>query len=286
MTDKNARIEFRLNSETKEELKTLANSVDLNLSDYLRNKVEGLVNRSDILMSIAEQYNQDRDDLELFLETDEIDDIGKDDKDQIIYHCKICKAKPILIKFTRKSNKFQSKIDILKLGKSMLKCDEILYLAVNSSSFYDTAFLRCLEFAYKIQVLNIEIIALTRSEYETITRSILIADKVVSKVAEYHISLVGIDIMMLRIACVLYQNNQIRRMNTQYSLKTTLFYIYLNTGEQEALNYYEYKKVKGYKNFKSRAFELYKREYKALYELNNLNRDKFNRILRYLMSTR
>lgn len=283
---KDKRIEFRLNGEIKDELKVLASNVGLNLSDYLRNQVEGLVNRSDILMSIADQYKQDTDNLELFLEFDEIENIGKSDKDEIIYHCKICKPNTILIKFTRKSNKFQSSFDVLKFGKGLLKCGEILYLSADSSSFYDTAFLRCLEFSYKIQVLNIEVIALTRGDYATITRSVLIADKVISKISEYHINLSNLDIMMLRIHCVISQSDQIRRMNTVYSLKTTLFFIYLNSSEEKALKYYEYKKFRGYKNFKSRAFELYKREYKAMYELNNLNRDKFNQILIYLMSTR
>ena len=168
----------------------------------------------------------------------------------------------------------------------MLKCDEILYLAVGSSSFYDTAFLRCLEFAHSIDISIVDVIALTRSEYETITRSVLIADKVISKALEYHISLKGLDIMMLRIHCVISQNAQIRRMNTRFYQKTRLFWIFLHSGEEKAKQFYEWKKTKGYKKFKTRAFDIYKREYKALYELNNLDTDKFRFALQYLISTR
>ena len=48
---------------------------------------------------------------------------------------------------------------------------------------------------------------------------------------------------MLRIACVLYQNNQVRRMNTKYSNKTSLFWVYLKYGEQKARKYYEMRRT-------------------------------------------
>lgn len=286
MSNKESHIQIRIETDLKDKLKVIAKANNLNLSNYLRNSVEQIVNREDVLNAISNGNNAEQEELALFLENDEINDIGKTAKDEIISHCKECKPKTRLIKFTRKSSKFQSSFDVLKFGRGMLKCGEILYLAVNSSSFYDTAFLRCLEFAYSINIKQIEVIALTRSEYETITRSVLIADKVISKALEYHISLKGIDIMMLRIACVMYQNAQIRRMNTIFSLKTWLFWVFLHSNEETAMLYYERRKAEGYKKFKSRPFELYKREYKALYELNNLDRDKFRFALKYLIMNR
>lgn len=264
----------------------IANISGLRLSEYLRNSVSTLVNKKEVLMEIVQDYQELQNTLELFMTETELTMV-ESGKDEIIYHCDKCNDLPIeLVKFTRKSDEFQSKFNVRHFGRALLKCGEVLYLAVGSSSFYDTAFLRCVEYAHKSNISIIEILALTRSEYETITRSVLIADKVISKVSDYHISLKGIDIMMLRIACVLYQNNQIRRMNTQYSFKTSLFWVYLNFGENKAIKYYQLKKSLKYKNFNDRSFEIYKREYKALYELNNLNKEKFRYILIYLMGTR
>jgi hypothetical protein len=284
--NKEERIYFRIDKDIKEELKELSSNANFTLSEYLRNQITSLVNRKDIIESLVEQYQEQELKLDMFIEESEIDNIGSNDKDEIIYHCSECKIKTNKLKFTRKSNKFQSSFDVLKFGKGLLNCGEVLYLAVGSSSFYDTAFLRAIEYSFKERINLIEVIALTRSNYETITRSVLIADKVISKTSEYHISLQGIDIMMLRIYCVISQSEQIRRMNTTHSLKTNLFNLYLNCGEEKALWYYENRKLKGYKNFNDRAFELYKREYKALYELNNLDQNKFNQILKYLINTR
>lgn len=281
-----SRIEFRIDTDIKNELIDTANQCGLNLSDYLRNSVSTLVNKKEVLLSIVQDYQDLENQIELFMEETEIETLSNE-KDEIIYHCDNCKDLAILLlKFTRKSNVYQSDFNTKKFGKALLKCGEILYLAVGSSSFYDTAMLRAIEYAYTNKIGAIEILAITRSEYETMTRSVLIADKIISKIADYHISLVGLDIMMLRIACVLYQNNQIRRMNTVYSFKTSLFWIYLNFSEEKAEKYYQLKKDRDYKNFKDRSFEIYKREYKAMYELNNLNRDKFRYVLIYLMNSR
>lgn len=283
---KKSKIEFRIETDLKDQIMELANQSGLYLSDYLRNSISSLVNRKDVLLEIVDDYQQLQDNIELFMNETEIKTV-ESDKDEIVYHCKRCQPLAFLVmKFTRKSDKFQSKFNVGKFGRGLLKCGEVLYLAVGSSSFYDTAFLRAIEYANKSNIAIIEILALTRSEYETITRSVLIADKVASKISEYHISLKGLDIMMLRIHCVISQNDQIRRMNTTYSNKTSLFWVFLNFGEEKAKTYYQLFKNRGYDKFIERSFEVYKREYKALYELNNLDKDKFRFALSYLMESK
>lgn len=284
MSNKKEVIQFRLGSDLKKELDYIADKVGLNVSEYLRNEIGKLVNRKDKLIKIVEEYETLHNDVEMFLDEDTETEIkSSKSKDEIIYHCDNCRSGVHTLKYTRKSDKFQSHFNIKKFGRSMLNCGEMLYLSVGSSSFYDTSFIRAIIYSSKLGIKEIEVLALTRSEYETITRSIIIADRVVKQLIAHHISLKNMDIMMLRIACVMYQNNQVRRMNTQYSLKTRLFWIALNHGIDKAEWFYNYHKEKGYKKFNDRSFQTYNREYEALYELNNLNKDKFRFHLIYLL---
>lgn len=284
-------IKFRIEGKTKVEVFEIAEKLNMTVSQYMRNTTHQLVNRKDEIEALKKIYDLQEEKMNLFIvDEEELADMGNLVQDQIIYHCDYCKDRTdLIVKFTRKSNKYQSKFDIIKFGKTMLKCGELLYFAIGSSSFYDVAFIRCIEFTNENQYEVIEVIALTRSEYNTITRSTMIVDKVLQKLSDYNIQLKGLDVMMLRINVVIAQGEQIRRMNSKYSLKTDLFLEYLTNGENKAKEFYEFYKTKSadnkkvYKNFKDRAFELYKREYRALYELNNLNKEKFQFALNYLI---
>lgn len=278
-------VPIRVTVAFKEELTKLSN-LGVNVSNETRKYLETLVNRVDDITSTIDLLEELDNSVQMFLEYEDNEEITSSKAvDEIIYHCSDCKDKVVLVKSTRKSDKFQSKFNVKKFGKKFLKCGECLYLSVGSSSFYDIAFLRCIEFTKSIGVIRIEVLALTRSHYETITRSVLIADKVIQALIDNHISLVGMDIMMLRISSVMYEQAQVRRMNTQYSLKTKLFHIMLNDTMDKAKEFYEYHRdIKKYSNFKKRVFETYKREYRALYELNNLDKDKFEFHLQYLLA--
>lgn len=285
MSNKTKYQQTRLSNELKQELDDLVSKTGINLSEVIRNHLSSLVNRKDQLIEIVNDYETLENNVEMFLdETEETDIKTKKSKDELIYHCGNCRNNVHLLKYTRKSDKFQSHFNVRKFGRDMLTCGEMLYLSVGSSSFYDTSFIRSIDFSQSIGVSEIEVLALTRSQYETITRSVVIADKTVNKLIDSHISLKGLDIMMFRIACVMFQDNQVRRMNTKYSLKTRLFWIALNHGLDKAEWFFNFHKERGYKNFNDRSFNTYEREYKALYELNNLNKAKFRFHLIFLLA--
>ncbi len=285
MSNKVKYQQTRLSNELKQELDDLVSKTGINLSEIVRNRLQSLINRKDELIEIVEEYETLENTVEMFLDEETEDNIKtKKSKDELIYHCGNCRNNVHLLKYTRKSDKFQSHFDIHKFGRSMLNCGEMLYLSVGSSSFYDTSFMRTIEFANSIGITTIEVLALTRSQYETITRSVTIADRTINLLIDYHISLKFMDIMMLRISCVLYQDNQVRRMNTKYSLKTRLFWIALNHGLDKAEWFYNFHKERKYDKFNEREFRTYEREYRALYELNNLNKDKFRFHLMFLLS--
>ncbi len=285
MSNKVKYQQTRLSNELKQELDDLVSKTGINLSEIVRNRLQSLINRKDELIEIVEEYEQLESNVEMFLDEEIKEEIKtKKSKDELIYHCGNCRNNIHLLKYTRKSDKFQSHFNVRKFGRNMLTCGEMLYLSIGSSSFYDTSFIRSIEFAESIGISEIEVLALTRSQYETITRSVTICDKTVNKLIDKHISLKGLDIMMFRIACVMFQDNQVRRMNTKFSLKTRLFWIALNHGLDKAEWFYNFHKERKYDKFNQREFRTYEREYRALYELNNLNKDKFRFHLIFLMA--
>ena len=94
-------------------------------------------------------------------------------------------AKNNLCAFSRKSNEKQSKAKVEDSLNGVVA--EAVFLAPDSSGFYEEAILSCVSYAYNEQ-LDIKVYGLTRSDVETATRSLTVARELVDICRLYNIN--------------------------------------------------------------------------------------------------